>query len=102
MAARRSKPDGLEWLTGWTGAAAVAILHLADRIADNLRNRLSLMAANSRLMICVAGNEKGLDSLEVMRFLRRRRFLQPNVAVLGPSTSEVGRRRLRACSGVDS
>lgn len=59
---------------------------LAAAAAAILRKRLPPAAA-SLFRIWVAGDEKGRDSLEVIRSRLRRRFLQPRVPVWGPSTS---------------
>lgn len=47
----------------------------------------------------MAGVEKGAERREVIRCRRRRRFLQLNVDVFGPSTSVSGRRRLSDALG---
>ncbi|RBQ82685.1 hypothetical protein VDGD_20012 [Verticillium dahliae] len=66
---------------------------LASAEAASLMNRLSPAATASRLMMCVAGCEKGCDSRLVMSCVRSRRFLQLSSAVWGPSTSLRARHR---------
>lgn len=60
-----------------------------------LRKRLSPLARPSRFRMCVAGREKGWESLLVMSCSLNRRFLQLTAAVLGPSTSAADLARLR-------
>jgi hypothetical protein len=70
-------------------------------IAASLRNLLSPDATPSLLRMWVAGNEYGLESREVIRCRRSRRFLQLSDAVFTPSTSVSGLRRLRLGRGGD-
>ncbi len=63
-------------------------------MATSFMNRLSSVTTDSRFRICMAGDEKGRDRREVMRFRKRRRFLQLSDAVWGPSTSVTARHRL--------
>lgn len=71
------------------------VIFLAFIMAASFRNRLSPAATDSRFRMCVAGCEKGCDRRDVMRNRRSLRFLQQRAAVLGPSTSDRARRRLR-------
>jgi hypothetical protein len=97
-AARRSQVDGLGCCGGggaWHGAVTALFSRRADMMAASLTIFLSPAATVSRLRMWVAGREKGCERREVMRWRRRRRFLQLKEKVPGPSTSVSGRRRLR-------
>lgn len=90
-----------------TGVAGVAVTAGEDVfailrafiMAASFKNRLSPTATDSLFKMCVAGCEKGCESRDVMRNRRSLRFLQQRAAVLGPSTSDRARRRLREGRG---
>lgn len=73
-AAATARPE-LQSAAGGVGTTTV-VSFLAAAAAAILRNRLAPAAA-SRFKMWVAGDEYGRESLDVMRWRRSRRFLQP-------------------------